>query len=259
MRAPRPAVLLIALPLALVAAGGPPASAADETSKPARAILSDLARDLGKVSSYRVSGTQTDADGRVALTADVSKSGDFAVSMRQGDSAARLLALSSASYLKGNAGFWKEAGGKKDGPAAARQFANRWVKMARSDGDEFGAVVDQLTPAGMAACVTRNTGTLVKGGTTTVDGKRAIVLIDKGDKPGTTPGRLYVTATGPTLPIRSVQTGKRRPGGRLDSRCEEKDDTSTGSELRFSRFGQPLELRAPKGAIDLTEGAGTAA
>lgn len=258
MRAPRPAVLLVALPLALVAVGGPLASAADESSKPAKAILADLAHDLGNVSGYRVTAKVTDADGRTAMTIDVAKSGGFAVSLREGDIAAQMRVLPKAFYLKANAGYWKEVGGK-DGAAAARQFANRWVKMARSAGDEYDAVVEQLTPKRMASCVTRNAGTLVKGGTTTIDGKRAIVIVDKGDKPGTTPGRLYVTAARPTLPIRSLQTGKRRPGGKIDSRCEDKDDTSTASDLRFSRFDQPLRLTAPKGAIDLTENGGTAA
>jgi hypothetical protein len=53
-----------------------------------------------------------------------------------------------------------------------------------------------------------------------------------------------------------MQTGKRRPGGHLDKRCQDSDDTSTASDVRFSAFDEPLHITAPHGAVTIPDAGG---
>jgi hypothetical protein len=242
---------LAVLALALLAAGlaGPLAAAADESSKTPAQILADVQRDLAKVRSYHFSGYEVDGRTTTRLAGDVSASGRADVTIREGGGSVRVILLPSAMYLKANAAFWKANGGKK----LADKLADRWFKTNDAG---LKAVIDDLMPKRMASCVSVGTGTLRKGGLGSVGGKRVVVVVDEGDKPGTTPGRLYVTTSGPILPLRLRQTGKRRSGGHIDRRCQEPDDTSTSSDVRFSAFDEPLHITAPHGALTIPDEGG---
>jgi hypothetical protein len=253
MRSVRSIALIIAVPIALGVAGGPSASAADESAKSPKQILADVARDLRKVKSYHFSGTSDDPSGRTSLTGDVTASGQANVVIRQGSAAARLVLLPSAAYLRANAAYWKLGGGAS-GAAVAEKLAGRWVKMPASGGDGLTSLVDDMSPKRMASCVSTGTGTLDKAGIATVGGQKAIVIVDRGDRPGTTPGRMYVSATGRVLPLRVTQTGKRSAGGHIDTRCDAKTDDSTASDMRLSGFDRPLRITAPRGAITIPGG-----
>ena len=99
---------------------------------------------------------------------------------------------------------------------------------------------------------------MAKGGTETVDGEQAVVVLDKGDRPGTNAGKLYVATTGEPFPLRTVATGNERPGGKQDPQCNESERrTRTGDEVKLSRYNESLDVKAPPGAIDL-EGGGAA-
>ena len=95
-------------------------------------------------------------------------------------------------------------------------------------------------------------GTVTKVGTATVDGKRVVVLADKGDRPGGSPGRLYVAATGAPLPLREEQTGPQRAGV-SDKRCDDPSSTTTRSDVHLSGFDRPLRVSPPRGALDLNQ------
>jgi hypothetical protein len=249
--------LIAAVPLGLAASGGPPASAADEASKSPKRIIADLSRDLRKVKNYHFAGTQVDGSGGSSVAGDVTASGRANVVIRQGTTAVRVVLLPSAAYLRGNDAYWRKAGGQ-DGTSVARELAGRWVKLPSSGAKEFASLFEDLSPKRLAACAAVGTGTLTKGAQATVGGRKAIVIVDQGDKPGTTPGKLYVSASGRVLPLRVTQTGRRRAGGHLDPRCQDEDDDSTASDVRFSAFDKPLSIAAPKGAITIPGGGGDA-
>jgi hypothetical protein len=256
MRLVRPAVLVVAVPIAFAVLGGPGAVAADEAGKAPKAILADVKRDMGKVRSYRFSGTTKDSSGTMSLSGVVTAHGQTDFTMRQGGATVRVLRVSaSAVYLKANAEYWKTSGGS-NGPALAKKVADRWVKAPSTVTQPFTELYNQLTPTRLALCTTVGIGTPAKGGTTTLDGRKVVVIIEKGDKPGTTPGKLYVSATGPALPLREIQTGRRRSGGHLDARCQDKNDDSTAGDIRLSDFDKPVTLTAPKGAIAPPTGGG---
>jgi hypothetical protein len=250
----RSIVLVAPVLLVIVGFGGPLAAAADESSKTPAQILADVQRDLGEVRSYHFAGSEVDGRTTTRLAGDVSAAGRADITIRQRASSVRVILLPPAMYLKANAAYWKANGGSQ-GSKLADKLAGRWFK---TDDASLKSLVDDLLPKHVASCVAVGTGTLKKGGVAAVGGKRAVVVVDQGDKPGTTPGKLYVTNTAPILPLRLLQTGKRRPGGHLDKRCQDSDDTSTASDVRFSAFDEALRIKAPRGAIEVPTGDGGA-
>ena len=73
-------------------------------------------------------------------------------------------------------------------------------------------------------------GKLAKGKTTTVRGQQVVAVNDT-----TNGGTLYVATTGKPYPIEISKTG------------------STGGQLVFDHFNQPVTLTAPAGAIDISK------
>lgn len=229
--------------------GGPLAAAADESSKSPKQIVADVKRDLATVTSYHVSGVERDAKTTTRVNGDVSADGKADMTIREGDASARLIALPPTAYIKANTKFWKASGAGKD----ASKLAGRWFKITDESLTKFA---QELAPKELAACVDTGNGTLAKGGTTTVAGKRTVVVVDKGDKPGTAPGKLYASTTAPIVPLRIVQTGKRsKGGGHVPKRCADTvDHTTRSSDVRFSKFNEAVSIQAPPGAIELPTG-----
>jgi hypothetical protein len=81
-----------------------------------------------------------------------------------------------------------------------------------------------------------------------------VIVADRGDLPVSTPGKLFVAADGPPLPLRLVLTGRKRPGGTPDRLCGEthiSPSASTAGDLRFSRDNEPVTITAPAQALDV--------
>ena len=226
----------------------PLAAAADESTKTPAQILADVKRDLAKVRGYHFSGSEIDGKHTTRVTGDVSAAGRADMTIREAGTRARVILVPGAYYLNANAAFWKANGGSQ-GPAVADKLAGRWFKTTDPG---LRSLVAEFLPKHVASCVSAGTGTLSNGGVSSVGGRRAVVVIDAGDQPGTAPGKLYVSASGPSLPLRIVQTGPTRPGGHIDKRCQDEPSTSTASDVRFSGFDQPRHIHAPKGAITLS-------
>jgi hypothetical protein len=236
-------------PLTLAAFGGPLATAADEASKPATAILADVARDFAKLRTFHFRTTQTDKDGRTRTSGDVDASGSVDMKVGYAGARWRFRVVGRQGFMKGNKAFW--FGTAYDGPLPAElaELPGHWVKLSADSA--VTKSMRSLTPARFVHCLVTVHGTLAKAGIEKQDGRRAIVLVDRGDKPGTAPGKLYVTATGPVLPLRSVQSGPLKSGGpRNNRRCNKGGEMISTSETRFSAFDQPLNIQAPRDYID---------
>jgi hypothetical protein len=223
---------------------------ADRASQPPEQILKDARSALQGVRSYHVSGTTVDEDGRNAVSGDVSDDGSLRFSVRNKGTTLAVVVAGGQTYLKAGRRFWLEGNGAQ-GPALARLFADRWVKMPAREARSLQANVKQLLPKELAFCLSQNLGTLQTVGARTVDGKRVVVVRDKGDKPGTAPGELYLPATGPALPVRTRQTGPRKAGGRIDKRCSEDGSVTTSSDATLSRFDAIGRITPPANALDL--------
>jgi hypothetical protein len=230
----------------LATAGGSPALA-DEAAKSPRQILADVTANLAKVRSMHIEGTEVDKDGRTTLSADISASGSTDMRAKLGGQQLRIRAIGKQLYFKGSRSFWKGSGVPS---SAVSALTDRWVKMPASAAGA-DSLAKELQPRALARCLGTDLGTIRKGPVTKVDGKPAVVLIDAGDKPGTSPGRLYVANAGTPLPLRVMQTGPSRAGGKRDAACGDAGDTTRSSDLRFSNYNKRLRITAPAGARDL--------
>lgn len=266
MSARRPVVQLALVAavvlIAAVAAGVPAATAtaanrsapsartaADRAAQAPEAVLAEVVRTLRKVRSLRYTGTFTDAEGTMHVVADVASARRTRVSVRQGRTRFTIIALPSSAYFLGNAAFWTSSGGEK-----RKRYAGRWLHATKRNAKTFTSFFPVTGPKLIASCISTNHGTLaVERGS--LDGKPVVVIVDRGDKPGTTPNKLYVAASGPALLLRQLQTGPRTPGGEVDARCEDEELPSTASDVRLSRFDRPLKIIAPKRSLRLPDSA----
>jgi hypothetical protein len=256
-----PLITTIAL-AALVGCGGSSSSSSSgsqpsgEASKSASAILGDAAAALGKVHSFHLQGAETEKGGPVAITGDVALPGRVRLNLRQGAGAVDVVIVGKDAFIKANSEFWKSQAGAA---AVAGLLADKWVKAPPSATAEFGQFLAVTDPATIGHClVASHHGTISKAGTDTVAGTPVVVLEDKGDAPGSSPGKLYVAASGPPLPLRVVETGPKKPGGKPDPQCKETSvrSTTTASDLRLSDYDKTVTIEAPKGAMDLSKLAG---
>jgi len=210
-------------------------------SKSATQILEESAAALKEVRSYRVQVTQRSSK----ATADVELPTKLRLALREGASAASIIAVAGQVYIKANEAYWKDQQGSQ-----AAQLAGKWLKAPTTSSD-LKDVTNGLDPDTLSRCLRQDHGTIAKGGTETVDGEQAIVLIDKGDRPGAAPGKLYVAAEGEPLPLRTIATGNQRPGGKKDPQCDGDTPTRAGDEAKFSRYNEALDITAPPGAVDV--------
>jgi outer membrane lipoprotein-sorting protein len=247
-RMPNPKVAFLAA-IALAVPSGALAQSTDEATKPPDQILADVQRDLAKVKSFHLTSTTIDDSGKTTIVGDIFASGRLRLSVSTKDMRARILRASSGFYVYGNARYWKASGADSK---TAKRLANRWVKVPSSATETLAQSFEGLTPKALAACTTVNNGTVTSQGASTLSGQRVVVLSDAGDKPGSSPGQMWVSTEGPVLPLRISQTGPSQPGGTGDPACSSEGDTTKSSDARLSRFDRASRVRAPKHAISVS-------
>jgi hypothetical protein len=240
---------LVVLAVVLVGCGG---GGQGNGRKDPEALLREVAAALRQVHSLHYDGTVVTREGRFRLSGDVAANGDVRYRLGSAGQRMEMVSVGRYVYLRANGAFWRRNGAT----AIAHRVADRWVKAPAQALTLVRAGLDQVRPRGLAECISRPTGKLSYRGTATVDGKRTVVVVDGGDRPGDAPGVIYVQADGPALPLRSVQTGPVTPGAERDPSCGGVGPTPTSGELRFSRFDEDVRITVPEHALDLGNLAG---
>jgi hypothetical protein len=257
MRRLHSAVLTMSI-VALGGAAGATALAADgdlASKKPAE-VLAASKTALGKVSNVRVTGTDQEKDGVEKISGTFTASGPADFSLTVGKASARIIAVPKAVYVKGNAAYWKGVGGKKDGGQLARKLSNKWIKESAKQGEDATSDLGDLSPKHIASCLDSHVGTLSNKGVRTVGGRKVVVIADAGDKPGTAPGELWVDAE-TMLPVRELQTGPFKAGGKKDGNCDDSwPSTKQKSDVSLGQFGTAPKIVAPKGAVSVEKAVG---
>jgi hypothetical protein len=225
------------------------------SAKPADAIAKAKAA-LGKVSNLAVAGGETDKDGStLKLAGTFTSSGPIDLVVREGRATGHIIALPKAVYIRGNAAYWKGSLPKKDASIATK-LSDKWIKEGVKAGADATAGLGDLSPKHIASCLDSHVGTLTNKGEKTVGGRKVVVIADAGDKPGTAPGELWLDAQ-TALPVRELQTGPVKAGGKKDAACDDSGpDTSAKSDISLSRFGKAPKVVAPKGAVTAKQAVG---
>lgn len=226
------------------------------SAKPADAVQ-QAQTALQKVSSLALSGSERDKDGSsMRLSGVVTSSGPADLVIVEGRATVHIIALPKAVYIKANLAYWKQSVGKKNASVATK-LAGKWIKESAKKGEDATSVLgDDASPKRLASCLTSHVGTLSNKGEQTLNGRKVVVIADAGDKPGTAPGQLYLDEQ-TALPVREVQTGPAKAGGRKDAACDDSwPDTTAKSDVTLSKFGKAPKVVAPKGAVSVEQAAG---
>jgi hypothetical protein len=249
-------VALASCGAALAIAGCGSGSSSDEAQRQPEQVLSDSAAAIRAVHSYRLVGTIRTATGTGDVDLRVAAADDFMGTITSSGVRVDVVVAKGVTYLHGRDFFLRTAG-----QSAADAIGDRWARLPGNPLGDFGAVTDSGRLADrMLGCH----GTLRLSGTTTVDGRRALELVDAGDLPGTTATTLDVALDGPPYPVRVIQMGNAH-GGTAPAACGALPATpavtpgggqaaQSSTTILLSEFGAAIAVSAPAQAVDLSHG-----
>ncbi len=246
MTLPREAVLALVPVLIAVGCGSDAVKNGSNgaESKSPEQVLEESTKALSAVKSFHVEATERSPS---SVKADVGLPSELRLAIQDRAASATLLVVQGSFYARGNSAYWKDVGARRE----AEALADRWFKVPYSLARNLTKLVNAKT---ISRCLVKHHGTLARGGTATVNGQRAVVIIDKGDRPGTAPSKLYVAATGAPLPLRMLATGRDHPGGHKDPECGGDTPTHAGDDTVFSRYNEPLRVSPPPAAESFDSG-----
>lgn len=162
------------------------------------------------------------------------------VQMSEDGKSAEIIALAAAGYVRANRAFWNAQAGVEAG-----SLADRWIELPASASQQLTSGFGQFAPSMFARCLGEDLGTLSRDGTTTIDGKPAVVVRQAGNAPGSSPGTLAVATSGPAYPLRLTSNGPTRLGGKIDA-CNNGKGGDTEGSLTLSDFDRAPAITAPK-------------
>jgi hypothetical protein len=193
-------------------------------SKSPDAIVSAASAAIEAAQTVHISGSV--ASGNTPVTLDLSLvSGKGATgSMSESGLSFQIVALDQTVYINGSPAFWSHFGGS----AAAALLTGRWLKAPETG--QFASLAEVTDLKRLIGGLLASHGTLTKGPTTTINGRKVIAVSD-----ATQGGTLYVATTGKPYPIQISKPG------------------SQGGQLAFDRFNEPVSLTAPPNAIDISQ------
>jgi hypothetical protein len=205
-RVPVALCLLLAVPLTGCSGGDdePRASFSDGT---AAEIRDDVVADMEELSSVRMVGTATVEGQPVTIDVHMDTDGNCVGSIDLRGGTARLINTPTASYLQGDAPFWRNTSQTPaQGIAVAREVGAKWVRLGEGPGG-FSSFcdLDQL----VSSLREESTG-VEKGEFGRVGGVGAVSLTKAGSAGGTV--TVWAAAEGPHYILRLETVDGEEPG-----------------------------------------------
>jgi LppX_LprAFG lipoprotein len=211
--------------------GGANGSGNGEAAKSAQQVLADARKAAESASSVHVSGQVTKRGQKISLDVTSAKgkgtSGSITIKGQKID----LVIVGGNAYMKAGPGFWAQYGGAA-GSTIAQLLQGKWLKFPTSD-PRFAGFTSILSPKTLFDKLTSSHGTITNRGATTYRGQSVVAIFDSGTAGGT----LYVAATGTPFPVAIAGNNGSGPSG----------------SITFDRWGKPVTLTAPSGAIDISQ------
>jgi hypothetical protein len=237
------------LGILLAACGGGSSGEADKTPDQ---ILSDAVAALKSTKTLHLVANENSSStpdpnggssGPVKIVADIQTPNAVSGSITEAGATGHFVVTNGKFYLQG-----RDLIAKLGGQAAVDVVGDKWVLVPASASSS--GVADLADMNKLATCLQQQHGTLSKGGSATVNGQDTVIVVDKGDKPGTQPGKLYVATSGTAYPLKFEQTGSVTPGGDTSGPCASTSN-STGSAT-FSDFNKSVTVTPPPNPLDLS-------
>jgi hypothetical protein len=216
--------MLVAL-AAAVSGGCGGSSGNGVASKTPTEIVAATKAAADSASSVHVSGSVVSGGTPITLNLHLVQGKGGAGQISEGGLSFELIETEGTVYIKGSPAFYSHFAGS----AAAQLLEGKWLKAPASN-SSFASVTSLTDLRSLLDSALTNHGTLVKGTTTTVEGKQAIGVTDTSQS-----ATLYVATTGKAYPVAIVKSG------------------SGGGKLVFDKWNEPVSLVAPANAVDITK------
>lgn len=220
---------LTALSAAVLAAGaiagcGGSSTNGVESKSPAE-IVSAAQKAANSAKSVRVDGSVSTAGTQLTLDLQIAEGKGAKGSISEGPLSFELIRLGDSVYIKGSAAFYEHFAGSE----AAKLLEGKWLQAPATSG-EFATLGNLTDMSQLLSTVLGQHGSLAKGGTSTVEGKKVVAVKDTSKG-----GVLYVATTGKPYPVQISKSG------------------STGGKVTFSEWDAPVTITAPTGAINISK------
>ena len=215
------------LALASVAGCGGSSSSSSSglASKSPAQIVTAAQTAADSASSVHVSGSIVNGSTPIALDMELVNGTGGRGQLSENGVSFELIEVGGYVYIKGSQAFYSHVAGA----AAAQLLQGKWLKASASSGT-FASLTSLTNLRKLLDSTLTSHGALTKGATSTVEGQQAIAIKD-----ATRGGTLYVATSGTPYPLQIAKGG------------------SGGGKITFNRWNEPVTLKAPANAVDLSQ------
>lgn len=197
----------------------------------AKDALAKVKTATADVKSVHVKGTINQSGQTLTLDISVGSSASEG-SIGVGGGTMELRLVDGVTYFRGDSKVFAAFGANA---AQSSVAAGRWIKDTSSTGPA-GSFAGFLDRGKLFDELLAPQGSISTGGTATVNGTKALVLVDSSANGG----KLYIAATGAALPLRIERT-------------DSSGSTTSGGRIDFTDYNADVNVKAPPGAVDISQ------
>jgi hypothetical protein len=219
-------ITLSAASLAMAALAGCGGSSTNGVeSKSPTAIIAAARQAAEGAKSVRIAGSVSSGGTLLKLDLRIEQGVGAKGTISEGPLSFELVRVGSSVYIKGSAAFYEHFAGTE----AAKLLQGKWLQ-APADSGEFATLGSLTNMHQLLGTVLGEHGSLAKGGTSTVDGRKVVSVKDQSKG-----GVLYVATTGKPYPIQISKSG------------------GSGGKVTFDQWNGPVSIAAPSNAINIAK------
>lgn len=216
------AISAVCLTAATLASCGGSSTNGVESKSPAEIIAAAQKAAEGS-KSVRIAGSVSSGGTQLKLDLHIEQGVGAKGTISEGPLSFELVRVGSSVYIKGSAAFYEHFAGAE----AAKLLQGKWLQAPANSG-EFATLGSLTNMHQLLSTVLGEHGSLAKGGTSTVDGKKVVAVKDESKG-----GVLYVATVGKPYPIQISKSG------------------GSGGKVTFDQWNAPVSVTAPSNAINI--------
>ncbi|HLI31998.1 MAG TPA: hypothetical protein VKU89_04560 [Solirubrobacteraceae bacterium] len=180
---------------------------------------------VAKASSVHVAGIAHSAGSTVSLDLHIASGRGATGTVSEQGLSFKLIEVGGKVYIYGSPAFYSHFGGS----AAAKLFAGKWLQASAS-APEFSSLTSLTNLQALTGKLFEHASALRYGGLTSFEGQRALRLQETAHG-----GEILLATHGSPYPLLVAKSG------------------SEGGRITFTEWGRPVALKAPAGAINVSE------